>query len=364
MNRLDLLAFGLVASCLFSLGCNATKTPTGTPPKYTLAVIPKGRTHEFWQSIERGARRAAADLAQAGIPVEILWEGPLKENDTTEQINLVQQFAGRGLSGLVLAPQDSKACVPVVRETVDRGTPCVIIDSGLDAPELYVKYVATDNFNGGKMAAKHLLEALAKAGVTAPKIILFRYQAGSESTEQREAGFLTVLKAEIAKQKAAGKPTIEILSDNVYSGATVETAQAAAGPLLVQFADKADGIFAVNESATTGLLNAMRSQGLLKKQRIKVMGFDTSEAVLQALRDGELEGTIAQDPYRMGYLGVWTLVRHLEGDDVSGPSKNLSTGERLITRENVDAPSTRELVDPKLQAQRTIDVPQWPRRKD
>ncbi|MFQ3593902.1 MAG: substrate-binding domain-containing protein, partial [Gemmataceae bacterium] len=163
---------------------------------------------------------------------------------------------------------------------------------------------------------------------------------------------------------AAGKPTIEIISDNVYSGATVETAQAAAGPLLVQVADKADGIFAVNESATTGLLNAMRSQGLLKKQRIRVMGFDTSEAVLQALRDGELEGTIAQDPYRMGYLGVWTLVRHLEGDDVSGPTKNLSTGERLITRENVDDISTRELVDPKLQGQRTIDPPKWPSKKD
>jgi ribose transport system substrate-binding protein len=363
MNRFDLVALFLTASCLFSLGCGGAKGPVGPPPKYTIAVIPKGRTHEFWQSIERGARRAAADLAKAGTPVEILWEGPLKENDTTEQIKLVQQFSGRGLSGLVLAPQDSKACVPVVKETVDRGTPCVIIDSGLDDPELILKYIATDNFNGGKMAAQQLLKSLAAAGNRAPKLILFRYQAGSESTEQREAGFLTVIKAEIARQKAAGKPTIEIISDNVYSGATVETAQAAAGPLLVQFADKADGIFAVNESATTGLLNAMRSQGLLKKPRIKVMGFDTSDAVLQSLRDGELAGTIAQDPYRMGYLGVWTLVRHLEGDDVSGSSKNLSTGERLITQQNVDADSTRELVDPKLQGQRTIDTPKWPGKK-
>jgi ribose transport system substrate-binding protein len=359
MRRSDFFALLAASFCLALLGCGATTPTPATPAKYTIAVIPKGRTHEFWQSIERGARRAAADLSAQGITVEILWEGPLKENDTTDQIALVQQFAGRGLSGLVLAPQDSKACVPVVKETVDRGTPCVIIDSGLDAPELYVKYVATDNFNGGKMAAQHLLKVLADAGKTAPKIVLFRYQAGSESTEQREAGFLTVLKAEMAKQKAAGKPMLEIISDNVYSGATVETAQAAAGPLLVQVKDKADAIFAVNESATTGLLNVMRSQGLLKDRKIKVMGFDTSEAVLQALQDGELDGTIAQDPYRMGYLGVYTLVRHLEGDDVSSPSKNLSTGERLITRDNVNAASTRELVDPKLQTKRSIETPKW-----
>src|SRR5262249_45346220 len=154
---------------------------------------------------ERGARRAAADLAAAGIGVDILWEGPLKESDTASQIALVQQFAGRGLSGLVLAPQDSKACVPVVKEVVDRGAPSVIIDSGLDAPELYVKYVATDNFKGGKLAAERLLKVLADAGKSAPKLVLFRYQAGSESTEQREAGFLAVVNAEVAKQKAAGK---------------------------------------------------------------------------------------------------------------------------------------------------------------
>lgn len=362
MQRADLLALCCTAGLLAVLGCQQASKPA-TPAKYTIAVIPKGRTHQFWQSIERGARRAAADLAASGIGVDILWEGPLKESDTASQIALVQQFAGRRLSGLVLAPQDSKACVPVVRETVERGTPCVIIDSGLDNPELYVKYVATDNFNGGRMAAKHLLEELAAAGKTAPKIVLFRYQAGSESTEEREKGFLTIINAAIALQKAEGKPTIEVISDNVYSGATIESAQAAAGPLLVQVKDKADGIFAVNESATTGLLNVMRSQGMLKDRKIKVMGFDTSDAVLQSLKDGELDGTVAQDPYRMGYMGVWTLVRHLEGDDVSGPQKNLSTGEYLITKNNVNDRQTRELVEPDLQKTRKIEAPRWSAKK-
>lgn len=347
----------IAAAALVLNGCGGQPA---TPAKYVIAVIPKGRTHQFWQSIERGARRAAADFDAQGLRVDILWEGPLKESDARDQIALVQQFAGRKIHGLVLAPQHSKAMVPVVKETHDRGIPVVVIDSGLDDPDLYVKYVATDNYNGGKLAAEHLLGVLAKDGKKAPKLVLLRYQAGSESTEQREKGFLDRVRAEAEKQKKAGEPTVEVISENVEAGATVDTAQAAAGPLLVQFKERMDGIFAVNESAATGLLNAMRSQGLLKDRRIRVMGFDTSDPLLQSLRDGELDGTIAQDPYRMGYLGVHAVVRHNEGDDVSGKDRNLSTGEVVITAANVDSEETRALVEPALQRKRTIDPPKYP----
>jgi ribose transport system substrate-binding protein len=326
--------------------------------KYRIAVIPKGLTHEFWKSIERGARRAAADLGEQGIAVEILWDGPRKESDAQDQIGIVQQMAAsRGIHGLVLAPQDSKAMVPVVKETVERKIPVVIIDSGLDDPSLIVKYVATDNYNGGRMAARHLLEVLTRAGKPAPKLVLFRYQPGSESTEQREQGFLDELKEASAKLKKEGKPVPEIISDNVYSGATVDSAQAAAGPLLVRIKDEADGVFAVNESAATGLLNAMRSQNLNKK--IRIVAFDSSEPLLQAVEEGDVEGTIVQDPYRMGYLGVWVLVRSLEGDDVSAGGKNLTTGEYLLTRDNLNAPETRERFDPALQGRRTIKTPEF-----
>lgn len=347
---------------LFALAAVATLLMPGCKPKvtykYKIAVVPKGLTHEFWQSIERGARRAAADLAAQGIKVEIVWEGPLKESEATEQIAIVQRMIGsHGVHGLVLAPQDSKAMVPVVQETFDRKIPSVIIDSGLDDAKLFVKYVATDNYNGGKMAAKRLLEVLAKDGKTAPKLVLFRYATGSESTEQREKGFMDEVSAVIAKQKKEGKPTAEVISDNVYAGATVDSAQKVAGPLLEVVKDRADGIFAVNESATTGMLNEIRSKSLNKK--IRLVGFDSSEPLLQAVEDGDVEGLIVQDPYRMGYLGVWVLVRHLEGDDVSVGGKNLSTGEFLLTKENLHETATRERFDSKLQAKRKLDPPSF-----
>ncbi len=323
--------------------------------------MPKGLTHEFWQSIERGARRAAADLAEQGIAVEILWDGPRKESEASDQIRIVQTLVGsRGANGLVLAPQDSKRMVPVVAETVERGVPVVIIDSGLADPELIIKYVATDNYNGGRIAARHLLDVLEKEGKPAPKLVLFRYAVGSESTEQREKGFLDEVNEVIAAQQKEGKPAPVVISDETHAGATIDSAQKAAGPLLIRVKDQADGIFAVNESAATCLLNEIRSQKLNKK--IRLIAFDSSEPILQAIEEGDIDGTIVQDPYRMGYLGVWVLVRHLEGEDVSAGGKNLSTGEYLLTRENLNATATRQRFVAELQKQRTIETPTFPKK--
>jgi ribose transport system substrate-binding protein len=346
------------AACLLLGGCNRPSANV----KYRIAVIPKGLTHEFWQSIHRGAERAAADLSAEGVSTAIDWDGPQKESDAREQINLVNLKIGAGINGLVLAPQDSKRMVDCVTQAVDRGVPVVIIDSGLDPealkarPNLIVKYVATNNYNGGRLAAQRLLEVLSKDGKTTPNLVLFRYAVGSESTEQREQGFLDY----IEEQKKAGQ-SITLLSTDQYAGATVDEAKKNAGPLLIAHRDKMDGLFAVNESSATGTLIALRSQGLNGK--VRYVTFDSSEPLLQAIREGDVDGTVVQDPYRMGYLGVWTLVKHLEGFDVSAGGMDLSTGEYVVTKDNLDTEKTRELFVPELQAKRTIEKPAFTKAK-
>jgi ABC-type sugar transport system substrate-binding protein len=194
MSRLVWVGLVAFASCL-SLGCGSTPPAAA---KYRIAVIPKGLTNEFWQSIRRGAERAGADLTAKGVPVEILWDGPRKESDLSEQNAIIHQKTAQGIQGMVLAPQ-SREMVPQVEEVVRSGVKVVIIDSGLDKeklkqhPDLIVKYVATDNHHGGWLAAERLLNVLEAAKVENPRIILFRYQVGSESTEQREQGFLDYL---------------------------------------------------------------------------------------------------------------------------------------------------------------------------
>ena len=126
-------------------------------PKFRIAVIPKGTTHEFWKSVHYGALKAAQEAGN----VEILWQGPPQESDRAEQIKLVQNFITKKVHGICLAPLDSQALVEVVNEARTNGIPTVIFDSGLDAPEdAYVSYVATDNFSGGKLAGKRLAELL------------------------------------------------------------------------------------------------------------------------------------------------------------------------------------------------------------
>ncbi|HEY3392186.1 MAG TPA: substrate-binding domain-containing protein [Lacipirellulaceae bacterium] len=124
--------------------------------KYRIAVIPKGTTHEFWKSVHAGAARAAKEAGN----VEIFWKGPLHENDAEGQINVVQEFITKRVDGLVLAPLDSQALVAAVTDAKMQGIPTVIFDSGLADESIVVSYVATDNYNGGALAAHRLAEVL------------------------------------------------------------------------------------------------------------------------------------------------------------------------------------------------------------
>jgi ABC-type sugar transport system substrate-binding protein len=127
--------------------------------KYRIAVIPKGTTHEFWQSVRFGAEKAAKELGD----VEIVWNGPSSEGNVDEQIGIVQSMFSKGVHGIVLAPNDSQSLVSVVREANEKSIPTVIFDSGLDPSFTdFVSYVATDNYNGGAMAARCMAAALQK----------------------------------------------------------------------------------------------------------------------------------------------------------------------------------------------------------
>src|SRR6185369_15149997 len=187
-----------------------------------IAVIPKGTTHEFWKSINAGAFKARDELAAQGIKLDVIWKGPLKEDDRDQQIQTVENFTSRRVSGLVLAPLDSQALVRPVDSAIQAKIPVVIIDSGLKSDQ-YVSFVATDNYKGGQMAAERLGKLLGGKG----NVILLRYAVGSNSTEQREAGFLDTLKQKF--------PGITVISSDQHAGATRELAYQASQNLLNRF---------------------------------------------------------------------------------------------------------------------------------
>jgi ribose transport system substrate-binding protein len=298
----------------------ATALQAAEPLK--IAVVPKGTTHSFWKSVEAGARKAGAELG-----VEILWKGPLKEDDRAQQIGVVQQFVGSGVSAIVLAPLDDTALRTPVKSAAERGIPVVIIDSGLkgEAGKDFASFVATNNKTGGRLGGEELARLLGGKG----KVVLLRYSEGSDSTAQREAGFLEVMKQ---------NPGITVTVENRYGGATVASAQDTAMNLVDKLRD-ADGIFCPNESTTQGMLLALRQTGLTGKK--KFVGFDTSPALLSALNKGEIQALVAQNPSRMGYLGVATAVKKLRGEKIE---TSIDTGCVLVTKENEATPEVKAVI--------------------
>jgi ribose transport system substrate-binding protein len=319
-----------------------------------IVVIPKGLTHEHWQSVHRGALRAAADLwAEKRLAVRIIWDGPLRERDALAQIRIVDRRISTRVAGIVLAPQHSQTMCPPVERARREGIPVVVIDSGLERPDLFAKYVATDNFRGGYLAGDHLLKVLARENRPTRRVVMLRYAVGSESTEQREAGFVKRMREEEANP-TPGLPPLEFIDSGKYAGATRDSARREAGPLLQQYTrsdgtSSIDGLFAPNESSASGVLDVLKSLG--QNRQVHLVGFDSSQPLLQAVEAGDVDGLILQDPYRMGYLGVWAVVHAALGYDVQS-QEFLSTGEYVITRENVNSEATRGLYNPEAQARR------------
>ncbi len=323
-----LIVLVTIAAAFIVSGC---KQKEESEAKYRIAVIPKGTTHVFWKSIHAGAVKAEKEQQEQGV--EIIWKGPFKEDDRESQIRVVEDFITRGVSGIVLAPLDDTALRRPVKDAVNNGIPVVIIDSGLKSED-YVSFAATDNYIGGRKGGERLAKILGGKG----RVIMLRYHAGSASTMKREQGFLDVLKEKY--------PAIQVVSASQYGGATTESSYQASENLLAPLRTpdgglKIDGIFCPNESTAFGMLRALEDSGLAGK--VKYVGFDSSDRLVQAMRKGHIQGLVLQDPINMGYLGVKMMVKHLMGEKVE---KQIDTGSALATPENMDEPRIKNLLEP------------------
>ncbi|HBF22294.1 MAG TPA: sugar ABC transporter substrate-binding protein [Planctomycetes bacterium] len=304
---------------------SSSKQKTVEPP--VIAMIPKGTTHSFWKSVEKGARTAADAHG-----VELIWKGPLKENDRAQQIQLVQQFLTQRVDGLLLAPLDHKALKAPVLRAKAQGVPVVIFDSALEGQpgEDYLSLVATDNFEAGKLGGQQMHKLLNGTG----KVVLLRYQVGSASTTRREEGFLE------AVQAGGG---IEISVSNRWAGPTVGDAKNESLNLMGRLRE-ADGVFCCCEPVAAGMLLALRQEGLAGK--IKFVGFDSSPLLLDGLKKGEIDALVIQNPKKMGALAVTTMIDYIKGSDSSQSTNTfVDTGTAVVTLQNLHNPEIKELLE-------------------
>ena len=284
-----------------------------------IAVIPKGTTHIFWKSVHEGAKKAGKETGY-----EIFWNGPERETDREKQIQIIEDFVVQKVSGIVLAPLDSKALVPSVEALKQKKIPCAIIDSSVDT-EQYVTFAATDNYQGGALAAKRMGKILNGKG----NVIVIKYVPGSGSTTNRENGFIETIEKDF--------PDIKIV-DAKYGQDTVETALQATEDLLTKHKDL-QGLYACNASTAVGAFQALQSQ---KRDQIKMVGFDAEDALVSGLKAGKIDALVVQNPFRMGYDGVKAVVARIKGETVP---KTIDTGVMVITMDNIDTPEARQLLN-------------------
>jgi len=297
--------------------------------RLTLAAIPKSTGGEFWETVERGARRAAQDLG-----VTLKWEGTVTETEIAEQNKIIENMVNLGVDGIALAPLNQRAMRRQVENAVRAGVPVVIFDSGVDGTA-HSSYVATDNKAGGALGGKELARLIGKK--QGARVMCMRFVQGTGSTEARAAGFI-----EAAKQ--AG---LTVAADPYPDTGTIEGCKTAAANTLEKFVRnrvlELDGIFACNLYSTLGVASALedlRKGGV--KVDVKFVGFDTSRKLVEDVQAGRIDALVAQNPERMGYLAVETLYKVVKKEKVPAV---IDTGTVLVTRENLENdPEIRKLV--------------------
>jgi ribose transport system substrate-binding protein len=286
--------------------------------KRVVGLVPKGANHIFWKTVHAGGLKAAQEFG-----FEIEWNAPTLEIDSSRQIEIVESMINRRLDGIALAPVDKRALVGVVERAAKLGIPVAIFDSGIDT-EQRISYVATNNTEGGRMAARRLGEVLGGKG----KVGIVGFMPGSASTMEREDGF----RDEVRKKF----PGIEVAALQ-FGMADRAKAMAATENMLTAHPDLA-GLFADNESSSVGAVQALKSRG---NRKVKLVAFDASEQLVSDLREGWIDALVVQNPFKMGYEAVRAVGLKLAGQT---PPALVDSGATLVVRENLEKPEIRALL--------------------
>jgi ribose transport system substrate-binding protein len=307
--------FIFCAALLFG-GCNQSR-------KKQIAVIPKSTSSLFYQPVHAGANAAGEQFG-----VDILWSGPPVETDYSRQIEIVDSMITRHVDGLAIAASERNALNHSLDRAAAAGIPVTIFDSGVDSTN-YMTFVATDNVEAGRMAGRKMGELLGGKG----KVALILHAPGSYSTMDREKGFKEVI--------AKNFPGIHVVAEQ-YSGGDRAKAMGVAEDILTANSDLA-GMFGSSEPCAVGGAQALKSRGLAGK--VKLIGFDASEGLIQDLKEGVFEALVVQDPFKMGFEAVRTISDKLAG---KAPEKRLDLNAVVVTKADLEKPDIHTLLYPDL----------------
>ena len=311
----------IVLAMALAAGCDKSKGGSG-PATPAIAVIPKSTDHPYWKAVQVGADKGAKEAG-----VEIWWNGPNTEADRGAQIRIVADLLDKGAEAICIAPNDKDALVNTIVQAHQR-VPVIVYDSGANTED-YTAFIATDNRRGGEMAGEAMLKLLGDAG---GKVAVVRGIAGSESTTEREEGFIAAVKK---------NPNVKLIDDLRGDNAELKSRQATAD-LLAREGDIA-GFFGPSEPVCKGILGALNDAG--KGGKVKFIGFDGGDELAKGMDDHQIDALVVQRPVLMGELAVKAAVAAIHHLPVQ---KVQRIDPMLITQQNKDQPDVRELLQPRI----------------
>ncbi|MDO5744450.1 MAG: ABC transporter substrate-binding protein [Micrococcaceae bacterium] len=318
MFRKKLIGLATVSLLALTLSaCDSGTTPeagaanSSDGAKPYVAVVSKGFQHQFWQSVKSGAEQAADEYG-----VEITFEGPNTEQDVAQQVEMLTTAMSKNPAAVGIAALDSQAVTPLLEEAKTKNIPVVAFDSGVES-DIPIATAATDNKAAAAEAAKHMAELIGGSG----EIAIVAHDQTSTSGQDRRDGFVDYMKE--------NHPDIKIVTVQYGGGDQLESANLA--KTIINGNPNLKGLYGTNEGSAIGVVKAVEELGL--KDKLTIVGFDSGQAQMDAIRSGIMAGAVTQNPVGIGYETVKAAAAAVKGESVE---KVIDTGFYWYDAENID----------------------------
>lgn len=281
--------------------------------EYDIALVSKGFQHQFWQAVQSGAEEKAEELG-----VSITFDGPASETEVDAQLQMLRSAIERQPDAIGYAALDPEACVPLLEEADEAGIPVVEFDAGCEESDVPLNISKTDSLAAGAIAAEHMAELIDSEGKVA---VVAHSQINPTGVERRD-GFVNTIEEDY--------PDIEVVDIQYGDGDHLKSADIAKA--IISANPDLKGLYGTNEGSAIGIVNAVNELGL-EPGELTIIGFDSGQAQIDAVKSGVMAGLITQDPQGIGRLTVESAVKAIEGEELE---EELDTGSYWVDQSNID----------------------------
>lgn len=316
MKNTSIAVLIMAAILLACTGCHPADKPDESG--VTIALVMKTLNNPFFIDMQRGADRAAQALG-----ADLLVQVPDREIDVEKQMQIIENLIQRKVDAICIAPTGSREIVPAILKANRAGIPVLILDSRVDSIALaeagaeVVTYIGSDNVEGGWIAGETIIEILGGKG----KVAVLEGIPGQETTNTRLKGFHLAVDQE---------PDIEIVASQAGNWDRDQGFNVFQN--ILQSHPEVEAVFACNDMMALGAVEAIAVAG--RTGDILVVGFDAVQDSRQAIREGTMVGSIAQNPFEIGKLGIEQAYRLIKGEAIP---EYIPVKIEMITMENLDS---------------------------